>query len=130
VATPTTTTTTTTTAAATTAPTIMVVGSPEATQGPKRRSKNWKRAEVLQLIKLRGEMEGRFGKSTRHAPLWDELAELLSVQGIKRDGKQCREKWDKLMAEYKDVSGGKRDQRESPYFAELTSILGRFSEAG
>jgi len=134
-------TTTTTTAAAgimtaaaatttTTAPTIMVVGSPEATQGPKRRSKNWKRAEVLQLIKLRGEMEGRFGKSTRHAPLWDELAELLSVQGIKRDGKQCREKWDKLMAEYKDVSGGKRDQRESPYFAELTSILGRFSEAG
>ncbi|KAH8943644.1 hypothetical protein BDL97_13G063800 [Sphagnum fallax] len=129
-ATATTTTTTTTTAAATTAPTIMVVGSPEATQGPKRRSKNWKRAEVLQLIKLRGEMEGRFGKSTRHAPLWDELAELLSVQGIKRDGKQCREKWDKLMAEYKDVSGGKRDQRESPYFAELTSILGRFSEAG
>jgi hypothetical protein len=117
-------------AATTTAPTIMVVGSPEATQGPKRRSKNWKRAEVLQLIKLRGEMEGRFGKSTRHAPLWDELAELLSVQGIKRDGKQCREKWDKLMAEYKDVSGGKRDQRESPYFAELTSILGRFSEAG
>ncbi|CAK9863028.1 unnamed protein product [Sphagnum jensenii] len=88
-ATATTTTTTTTTAAATTAPTIMVVGSPEATQGPKRRSKNWKRAEVLQLIKLRGEME-----------------------------------------EYKDVSGGKRDQRESPYFAELTSILGRFSEAG
>jgi hypothetical protein len=52
------------------------------------------------------------------------------VQGIKRDGKQCREKWDKLMAEYKDVSDGKRDQQESPYFAELTSILGRSAEAG
>lgn len=107
------------------------VGSPEGPQGgPKRRSKNWKRAEVLQLIKLRGEMEGRFAKSTRRAALWDELAELLLVQGIKRDGKQCREKWDKLMAEYKDVADGKRDQRESPYYAELTAILGRPAEAG
>jgi hypothetical protein len=117
-----------TTTTTTTAP--VVVGSPEGPQGPKRRSKNWKRAEVLQLIKLRGEMEARFGKSTRRAGLWDELAELLLVQGIKRDGKQCREKWDKLMAEYKDVSDGKRDQQESPYFAELTSILGRSAEAG
>ncbi|CAK9872823.1 unnamed protein product [Sphagnum jensenii] len=117
-------------AATTTTTAPVVVGSPEGPQGPKRRSKNWKRAEVLQLIKLRGEMEARFGKSTRRAGLWDELAELLLVQGIKRDGKQCREKWDKLMAEYKDVSDGKRDQQESPYFAELTSILGRSAEAG
>ncbi|CAM6082597.1 unnamed protein product [Calypogeia fissa] len=105
------------------------VGSPEGLQGPKRRSKNWKRAEVLQLIKLRGEMDSRFAKSTRRAALWEELAELLAAQGIKRDGKQCREKWDKLMAEYKDVTDGKRDQSESPYFAELTAIVGRPAEA-
>lgn len=107
----------------------LVVGSPEGPQGPKRRSKNWKRAEVLQLIKLRGEMDSRFVKSTRRAALWEELAELLAAQGIKRDGKQCREKWDKLMAEYKDVADGKRDQGESPYFAELTAIIGRPPEA-
>lgn len=106
------------------------VGSPEGHQGvPKRRSKNWKRAEVLQLIKLRGEMDSRFAHSTRRAALWDELAERLLGQGIKRDGKQCREKWDKLMAEYKDVTDGKRDQRESPYYSELTSILGQPVEA-
>eukprot|EP01018_Ginkgo_biloba_P014664 Gb_06474 [translate_table: standard] len=97
---------------------------------PKKRSKNWKRAEVLQLIKFRAEMETRFAKSTRRAALWDELAELLGKEGIKRDGKQCREKWDKLMAEYKDVSDGKRDRGESPYFAELTAIVGRSAEAG
>ena len=85
---------------------------------------------MLQLIKLRGEMDARFAQMTRRVALWDELAELLLVQGIKRDGKQCREKWDKLVAEYKDVNDGKRDQRESPYYTELTAILGRPSEAG
>ncbi|GLJ14813.1 hypothetical protein SUGI_0240840 [Cryptomeria japonica] len=97
---------------------------------PKKRSKNWKRVEVLQLIKFRAEMEARFAKSTRRAALWDELAELLGAEGIKRDGKQCREKWDKLMAEFKDVSDGKRDRSESPYFTELTSFVGRSAEAG
>ncbi|XP_024385102.1 uncharacterized protein [Physcomitrium patens] len=106
------------------------VNSPEGPLGvPKRRSKNWKRTEVLQFIKLRGEMDSRFAHSTRRAALWDGLAERLLVQGIKRDGKQCREKWDKLMAEYKDVTDGKRDQRESPYYSELTAILGRPVEA-
>lgn len=92
---------------------------------PKKRSKNWKRAEVLRLIKFRGEMETKFMKSSRRAALWDEVAELLSREGIRRDGKQCREKWDKLVAEYKEVVDGKRDRGESPYFAELTPIVGR-----
>lgn len=105
-------------------------GSPGGHQGvPKRRSKNWKRAEVLQLIKLRGEMDSRFAHSTRRAALWEELAERLVGQEIKRDGKQCREKWDKLVAEFKDVTDGKRDQRESPYYAELSAILGQPAEA-
>eukprot|EP00249_Psilotum_nudum_P021860 c28284_g1_i3 orf=732-2342(+) len=101
-----------------------LAGIPVCHQGPKKRSKNWKRAEVLQLIKLRGDMDGKFVKSTRRAALWDELAELLWAQGIKRDGKQCREKWDKLMSEYKDVVDGKRAQGDSPYFVELTAIVG------
>lgn len=92
---------------------------------PKKRSKNWKRAEVLRLIKFRGEMETKFMKSTRRAALWDEVAGLLAREGIRRDGKQCREKWDKLVAEYKEVVDGKRDRGESPYFAELTPIVGR-----
>lgn len=111
-------------------PPAPAMGNPEGHQGaPKRRSKNWKRAEVLQLIKLRGEMGNRFAHSTRRATLWNELAEHLLGQGIKRDGKQCREKWDKLMAKYKDITDGKRDQRESPYYAELTAILGQPVEA-
>eukprot|EP01018_Ginkgo_biloba_P011664 Gb_35629 [translate_table: standard] len=91
----------------------------------KKRSRNWKRAEVLQLIKLRGEMDSRFSESTRRGLLWDELAEHLIAQGIKRDAKQCREKWDKLMAEYKDVVDDKKEASLSPYFAELTAVLRR-----
>ncbi|KAL3698487.1 hypothetical protein R1sor_012563 [Riccia sorocarpa] len=103
-----------------------VVGSPEAASvGPKKRSKNWKSSEVLHLIKLRGEMESRFANCMKRAGLWDELSEGLAAVGVKRDGKQCREKWDKLTAEYKDVVDGKKDQNDSPYFAELTEILGR-----
>ncbi|KAI5064619.1 hypothetical protein GOP47_0021289 [Adiantum capillus-veneris] len=91
--------------------------------GLKRRSKNWKRSEVLQLIKLRGEMEERFAKSMRRAALWGELAEVLSTQGVRRDGKQCREKWDKLMSEYKEVIEGKKEKGDSPYFPELQAAL-------
>lgn len=99
-------------------------GTPQGHMVPMRRSKNWKRAEVLQLIKLRGEMESKFVKSTRKTALWEELSETLGRQGITRDGKQCREKWDKLMAEYKDVVDGKREQGDSSYFHELTAIVG------
>lgn len=85
----------------------------------KKRSRNWKRGEVVLLIKKRREMEGRFEKAARRGAVWEELAEQISAEGVKRDGKQCREKWDKLMAELKEVSEGKRDRRESPYFGEL-----------
>ncbi|KAJ7552750.1 hypothetical protein O6H91_06G069000 [Diphasiastrum complanatum] len=98
--------------------------SPEGTQAPKKRSKNWKRTEVLQLIKVRGNMESRFASSTRRTGLWEEVAELLRAEGIKRDAKQCREKWDKLMAAYKDVVEGKRERADGPYFSELTAIIG------
>lgn len=108
----------------------MSINPGEAAIFPKRRSKNWKRAEVLQLITVRGEMESRFAQSTRRAALWEEVSELLASQGINRDGKQCREKWDKLMAEYKDVCDGKRDKSESSYFVELTASVGRSGEAG
>ncbi|RWR91315.1 trihelix transcription factor GTL1-like protein [Cinnamomum micranthum f. kanehirae] len=68
-------------------------------------------------------MEGRFEKAARRGAVWDELAEEISAEGVKRDGKQCREKWDKLMAELKEVSEGKRDRRESPYFGELLGLV-------
>eukprot|EP00249_Psilotum_nudum_P021863 c28284_g2_i1 orf=942-2378(+) len=108
-----------------TGPSGSLVSSPTGHEVPKKRSKNWKRGEVLQLIKLRGEMESRFAKSTRRAALWDEIAESLGDQGVTRDGKQCREKWDKLMSEFKDVRDGKREEGDSPYFTELTAVVGR-----
>lgn len=105
-----------------------VVAQPEGQVGPKKRSKNWKRTEVLQLIRFRREMDARFSKSTRRAGLWEELGERLVSLGIRRDGKQCREKWDKLMAEYKDVTDGRKEQDESPYFAELSAFLRKTME--
>ncbi|KAH7295409.1 hypothetical protein KP509_27G045400 [Ceratopteris richardii] len=89
----------------------------------KKRSKNWKRTEVFQLIRIRKEMEGRFAKSSRRAGLWEEVGSRLASLNIKRDGKQCREKWDKLMAGYKDVIDGRREKDESPYYKELASYM-------
>ncbi|CAM6110567.1 unnamed protein product [Calypogeia fissa] len=93
----------------------------------KARFKNWKRAEVVQLIKLRGEMYNRFAMadSATRAELWDELGERLLAQGFRRDGKQCREKWERLMTLYNEAAEGKRDSDETPYFRELTNVLRR-----
>lgn len=89
----------------------------------KKRSKNWKWLEVSQLINLRMEMNNKFATPARRVALWEELAEILGAQGIQRDGKQCREKWDKLMAEFKDVTEGKRDQSESPFYQQLKGFM-------
>ncbi|KAH7280722.1 hypothetical protein KP509_36G011200 [Ceratopteris richardii] len=94
----------------------------------KKRSKNWKKSEVSNLIQLRQEMESKFVSSTRRAGLWDELGEKLASLGTHRDGKQCREKWDKLMAEYKDVMDGRKDKDESHYFAQLSEVMGRMKD--
>ncbi|KAI5071949.1 hypothetical protein GOP47_0014200 [Adiantum capillus-veneris] len=91
--------------------------------GLKKRSKNWKRSEVLELIKVRMEMDSKFSMPARRAELWEELAETLSAQDIHRDGRQCREKWEKLIAEYKEVAEGRRDQSESPFFMELNTFM-------
>ncbi|KAJ7570204.1 hypothetical protein O6H91_01G110300 [Diphasiastrum complanatum] len=99
--------------------------SPDRPQAPKKRSENWNCSEVLQMIKIRGQIQSRFSSSTRRMGLWEEVAELLVADGVRRDAKQCKEKWDKLMAAYKDVADGKRERRDSPYFAELTAIVGR-----
>lgn len=106
-----------------------MVTPPNGLVSPKMRSKNWKKTEVFNLIRFRQEMEDKFAKSTRRAGLWEELGEKLGSLGIHRDGKQCREKWDKLVAEYKDVVDGRKDKEESPYFTELTTFLGRAKEA-
>ena len=59
-------------------------------QGIKQRSRNWERSEVLQLIKLRVEMDSRFNMPMRRSPLWDEISKILGAKGIQKDGKQCR----------------------------------------
>lgn len=109
-------------------PANLAVTAPNGLACPKKRSKNWKKSEVWNLIRIRQEMENKFVMSTRRAGLWDELGEKLASLGIHRDGKQCREKWDKLMAEYKDVIDGRKDKDESTHFAQLTSVLGRLKD--
>ncbi|KAG9455813.1 hypothetical protein H6P81_000321 [Aristolochia fimbriata] len=88
----------------------------------KKRSRNWKRWEIELLIKARRGMEARFAKSTRRGALWEEVAAALRAEGVKRDGKQCRDKWDKLVAELKDVSDGKRGREDCRHFADLIAL--------
>eukprot|EP00252_Welwitschia_mirabilis_P016134 TRINITY_DN35652_c0_g1_i1.p1 TRINITY_DN35652_c0_g1~~TRINITY_DN35652_c0_g1_i1.p1 ORF type:complete len:389 (-),score=34.22 TRINITY_DN35652_c0_g1_i1:7-1173(-) len=90
-----------------------------------KRSRNWKRGEVLRLIKLRGELDTKFVKWSRRSAVWDEVSELLCAEGILRDGKQCREKWDKLICEYREVLEQRKSQSDSPFFSEVAAVLGR-----
>lgn len=113
------------------APTVLTTQMVSPVNGfgsSKKRSKNWKRTEVFQLIRFRKEMEVKFAQSSRRAGLWEEVGDRLASLGIKRDGKQCREKWDKLMAGYKDVIDGRRDKDESPYYKELSVYMEMIKE--
>ncbi|MCO5555533.1 hypothetical protein L7F22_009078 [Adiantum nelumboides] len=109
-------------------PACMVATTSNGGTCTKKRSKNWKKSEVANLIRMRQEMDNKFVMSTRRAGLWDELGEKLASLGTQRDGKQCREKWDKLMAEYKDVVDGRKDKDESTYFGQLSTMMGKFKE--
>eukprot|EP00897_Mesotaenium_endlicherianum_P002272 jgi/Mesen1/2072/ME000151S01337 len=99
------------------------VGQQSGLIGGKKRSKNWRRSEVLALIKVRGDMDNHFLHATRRVALWEEVSKSMAALGVFRDGKQCREKWDKLTADYKDVFEGKKDQGESPYYLELVAVM-------
>ncbi|GLJ06882.1 hypothetical protein SUGI_0051190 [Cryptomeria japonica] len=70
-------------------------------------------------------MHREFAESRQRGLLWDRVADCVMAQGINRDAKQCRDKWDKLIAEYKRVVDYKKDACLSPFFAELEAILGR-----
>ena len=89
-----------------------------------KRSKNWKRFEVLELIRCRAEMESMFLNPTHRSSAWDQLSDVLGAHGISRDGKQCQEKWEKLVSEYNEVLDGRKEQSESAYFHELTKAIG------
>lgn len=85
----------------------------------KKRSKNWTRMETLKLIKERSGIDVQFGRSGRKAELWDAIAESLQREGFVRDAQQCKDKWEKLSAGYKEVREGVRDKADFPYHDEL-----------
>ncbi|KAI5065910.1 hypothetical protein GOP47_0018534 [Adiantum capillus-veneris] len=89
----------------------------------KRRSKNWTRAETLKLIKMRTELDERFRRSGKKAMLWEEIALALQKEKFSRDGQQCKDKWEKLTAAYKEVRDGTRERSEHPFFTELDALL-------
>ncbi|KAH9317403.1 hypothetical protein KI387_019172, partial [Taxus chinensis] len=89
----------------------------------KKRSKNWTRLETLKLIKMRTDMDSRFARSGRKSELWDEIAGALQKGQFFRDAQQCRDKWEKLMASYKDVRDGFKGREDNPYYDELYPLL-------
>ncbi|KAH7439209.1 hypothetical protein KP509_04G050200 [Ceratopteris richardii] len=86
--------------------------------------KNWTKSEVFELIKLRAKMEGKFCMSVRKVELWEEIAKTFSAYGINRNGEQCKEKWEKLMSDFKIVLDGRMDPTRSPHFADPKPLLG------
>lgn len=66
---------------------------------PVKRNK-WSNQEVLKLIKMRGELHGRFQVVKGRMALWEEISRELLADGIERSPGQCKSRWTSLVQEY------------------------------
>ena len=89
----------------------------------KKRSKNWTRRETLSLIRLRIELEAWFSRVGRKTELWDQISLGLRKDKFRRDGQQCRDKWEKLMAGYKEVRDGLKEREDNPFYDILHPMM-------
>lgn len=63
--------------------------------------KKWKPEEVKKLIKLRGELHGRFQVVKGRMVLWKEVSTHLMKEGINRSPGECKSLWASLLQKYK-----------------------------
>ena len=105
-------------------PNLITTEDDHSRREQKKRSKNWTRAETLKLIEARSVLDERFQKSGRKAALWDEVSGYLHSANFARYGQQCKDKWEKLTAGYKEVRAGAREKEDHPFYEELHPLLG------
>uniref|UniRef100_A0A7C9ADR5 Myb-like domain-containing protein n=1 Tax=Opuntia streptacantha TaxID=393608 RepID=A0A7C9ADR5_OPUST len=66
-----------------------------------KRSK-WKPEEIKKLIRLRGDLHGKFQAPGRRMALWEEVSSSLLADGINRTPGQCKSLWASLLQKYEE----------------------------
>ncbi|KAL9238861.1 hypothetical protein vseg_013233 [Gypsophila vaccaria] len=88
----------------------------------------WPRQETLTLLEIRGRLDYKFKGAVHKAPLWDELARIMSEEyGYQRNGKKCKEKFENLYKYYKKTKEGKsgrQDGKHYRFFRQLEALCG------
>ncbi|XP_044486736.1 ribonuclease J isoform X2 [Mangifera indica] len=85
--------------------------------------KKWKPEEVKKLIKLRGELHGRFQVVKGRMVLWKEVSTHLMKEGINRSPGECKSLWASLLQKYKESKSERKSQKHWPYFEDMDKIL-------
>ncbi|KAF4377869.1 hypothetical protein CsatB_018253 [Cannabis sativa] len=89
---------------------------------PVKRNK-WTNQEVMKLIKLRGQLDGRFQVVKGRMALWEEISKEMLSDGMNRSPGQCKSRWTSLVQEYEDTKSGKKSNKSWPYYEDMDTIL-------
>lgn len=92
---------------------------------PVKRNK-WKPEEVKKLIRMRGELHGRFQVVKGRMALWEEISASLLADGIDRTPGQCKSLWASLIQKYEESKSGQRSMKSWPYFEDMHKMLSDF----
>lgn len=94
---------------------------------PTKRSK-WKPEEIKKLIRLCGDLHGRFHSVRRRMALWEEVSSNLLADGINRTPGQCKSLWASLVQKYEQESkSDQKSEKSWPYYEQMDTI---FSDLG
>ncbi|OIT31667.1 hypothetical protein A4A49_25464, partial [Nicotiana attenuata] len=83
----------------------------------------WKPEEVKKLIKIRGELHGRFQVVRGRMALWEEISSRLVSGGINRTPAQCKSQWASQVKKYEASKNDKKSQEKVAYFVDMSNIL-------
>lgn len=77
-----------------------VSAKPQPTASKTAKRNKWKPEEIRKLIKLRGELDGRFQAVKARMVLWEEISANMLGYGIERTPAQCKSLWASLVQKY------------------------------
>lgn len=104
------------------------MGTPTSKSSKSTKRNKWKPEEVKKLIKLRGELQGRFQVVRGRMALWEEISSSLLADGANRTPGQCKSLWASLVQKYEESKGDDKSKKTWPYYQEMDTILSDLGE--
>lgn len=85
----------------------------------------WKAEEIKRLIRLRGELHGRFQVVKGRMALWEEISASMLADGINRTPGQCKSLWASLTQKYEEIKSDEKSDKSWPYFKDMDRIFSK-----